>query len=115
MQFFQGTNISVYVISLFLLPTHTDTTNKVILLTNVFRNQPQNPKHITLQTHVTSILPNCISITHRDLTKETIPSRLMGSSSCPSSSIDHAEKIKVLDPMTPTGVKYNGLKVEGIE
>ena len=39
----------------------------------------------------------------------------MGSPSCPSFSIDHAEKIKVLDPTTPTGVKYNGLKVEGIE
>lgn len=119
----------VYVMPRFaVLPGHEY--KAFIPLTNVFRDQPPNPKHITLQAHVTSIRPSCISITHHDLTKETIPFDyliyalgshlptpldLWGSSSSSISSIDEARKIRVLHPMTPTGVKYNGLKVEGIE
>ena len=87
--------------------------DKVIPLTNIFRDQPQNPNHVTLKlslSHITFIRPSCISITNCDLTKKfilfdylytrlarTCPrlSTQGGSSSCPSSSIDEARKIKV--------------------
>ena len=90
--------------------------NEVIPLINIFRDQPQNPNHVTLKlslSHVTFIRPSCISITNCDLTKKfilfdylytrsarTCPrlSTHGGSCSCPSSSsssIDDARKIKV--------------------
>lgn len=89
--------------------------SEVIPLTNIFRDQPQNPNHVTLKlslSHVTFICSSCISITNCDLTKKfilfdylytrsarTCPRLLTwGSSSCPpssSSSIDEARKIKV--------------------
>ena len=91
--------------------------SEVIPLTNIFRDQPQNPNHVTLKlslSHVTfNIRPSCISITNCDLTKKfilfdylytrsarTCPrlSTHGGSCSCPSSSsssIDEARKIKV--------------------
>ena len=48
--------------------------SEVIPLTNIFRNQPQNPNHVTLKlslSHVTFICPSCISITNCDLTKNS--------------------------------------------